>query len=71
MTKHPKIEVNEKLLKLNLPKLEKQELTTFIAETLTKDEMIQALLSAWKQANFTTNEKIEKHYNKIFKEENV
>ena len=69
MTKHTSIEVNEKLLKELMPKLEKTHLNTFIQENLSKEDLINSILYIWKQSNFTTNDKIEKYINKHFKEE--
>jgi flagellar basal body P-ring protein FlgI len=69
MTKHPKIEVNEKLLKELLPKFEKSQLNTFTQENFSKEDLINSILFIWKQANFTTNNRIEKCINKHFKEE--
>jgi len=69
MTKHPSIEVNEKLLKNLLPNLEKTHLNTFIQETLSKDDLINAIINTWRQTNLPTNQRIEKYINKHFKEE--
>jgi hypothetical protein len=66
MTKHTKIEVNEKLLKDLLPKLEKNHIHNMITETFTKDDLIQAILFTWKQCNFVTNDRLEKYINKHF-----
>lgn len=61
MTKHSKLEVNETILKLFLPELDKHQIINLITETFTKKDLIEIILYMWKQANYTTNDKIEKY----------
>jgi hypothetical protein len=69
MTKHPKAEVNEKVLKNFLPQLTKDQITTLMLETLTKEDLIQAIIFTWNQRNLTTNDRLEKYFNRNFKHE--
>jgi hypothetical protein len=66
MTRHPKIDVNEKIIKDIAKSLEKTHLTNLMTETFTKQDMINAIVFIWNQRNLPTNDKIEKYINVNF-----
>lgn len=66
MTRHPKLDVNEKAIKEIGRNLEKSQLVTFISETFTKQDMVDAIVAIWNQRNLSTNDKIEKYINRNF-----
>lgn len=70
MTRHSKIDVNEKIIKEIAKSLEKTHLTNLIIETFTKQDMIDAIIFTWNQRNLPTNEKIEKYINVNFLRKN-
>ena len=71
MTKHPKPEVNETVIKTTCKLLDKSDVAEMIKNTFSKEDMIIALTTIWNLRNFTTNDRIEKYiHNKIYKKDN-